>query len=358
MKHAVGYNAWKRSCFVAGFILVLFFLEVFTWFFLLMDHVIFPKFKKVVIKSPVFIIGMTRTGTTHLYRTLSLDNHRFTSMKLWEIIFAPSITQRKMISLIGRVRFLRNGLSKKVAPFIESAVFKNISNIHETRFHLCEEDEFAFLHLLATGTLSFAFPRLKSFTKLAQFDDLLSESRKKQIMKFYRGIIKRHLYVHGPETIYLAKSASHTPKINSFKEYFPDSRVICLLRDPVQVIGSTLSLFRAIRESFYVPVSTDELVKGTLALADHWFSYPLRMEKQTGNSFIFFMKYKELVNDLEYCIRSLYSEFNFEMSDDFTQKLNIESKKRFISKHHYSLEEFSLNQDDIISRYGFIYSKL
>ena len=63
-------------------------------FFLLLDHVFFPSFKRQIIRNPVFIVAAPRSGTTYLFHTLAKDQTTFTAFKLWEIILAPSIIQK------------------------------------------------------------------------------------------------------------------------------------------------------------------------------------------------------------------------------------------------------------------------
>lgn len=61
---------------------------------LLLDYLLFPDFRRVRVREPLFVVGVPRSGTTFLHRLLAGDRERFTTTALWELIFAPSITQR------------------------------------------------------------------------------------------------------------------------------------------------------------------------------------------------------------------------------------------------------------------------
>ena len=63
---------------------------------LIIDWILFPRFKKQVIKNPIFIASLPRTGTTNLLHSLTSIDTPFTAMSLWEIILAPSIIQKKI----------------------------------------------------------------------------------------------------------------------------------------------------------------------------------------------------------------------------------------------------------------------
>ena len=46
----------------------------------------YPDILKVPVVSPVFVMGLPRTGTTLLHRLLSLDTKRFRAPLLWELL--------------------------------------------------------------------------------------------------------------------------------------------------------------------------------------------------------------------------------------------------------------------------------
>ena len=65
-------------------------LRVTNRLFLALDNIIFPSFSSIKIEKPVMIVSMPRCGTTYLHHTLANHDETFTTMKLWELIFAPS----------------------------------------------------------------------------------------------------------------------------------------------------------------------------------------------------------------------------------------------------------------------------
>ena len=78
--------------------------------FLLMDNIFF-NYQKIKINKPLFIIGFPRSGTTFLHKMLLKDT-QFTTPQLWELIFAPSILQKKIYyyisDLFNENNFLNN----------------------------------------------------------------------------------------------------------------------------------------------------------------------------------------------------------------------------------------------------------
>ena len=71
-------------------------VEITNWLGFLLDSILFRDCRNLLIREPVFIVGVPRSGTTFLHRLLARDEEQFTSMKFWEILFAPSIIQKKI----------------------------------------------------------------------------------------------------------------------------------------------------------------------------------------------------------------------------------------------------------------------
>ena len=69
---------------------------------LLLDYLLFPDFRRVQVREPLFVVGVPRSGTTFLHRLLAMDE-RFTTTALWELLFATSITQRYFWTGVARL---------------------------------------------------------------------------------------------------------------------------------------------------------------------------------------------------------------------------------------------------------------
>ena len=341
----------KRLLFISILYVVVTFIEVFHRIFLVLDHLFFPSFRKVNIREPVIITGMPRTGSSFFYESLAADSERFTAMKLWEILLAPSIIQKKILVFVRQMdRYLGNYLNRGMTK-IEDLIFGGIETIHPMKFRDAEEDEFLFLHRWASAYLIFIFPRIKHVLKFARFDDLVSDRRKASLMRYYKKCVQRHLYTFGSGRQYLAKGSAHSPRLRSLMETFPGCRIICLYRSPLQVVPSALSLFRSNLMSFYSPFEIGDLRDLTLDIADHWYRYPLEVRKKTGSDAVHVIHFTEMTADIRETISSLYRAFKYEMGEEFSLHLDRTARKRHKSRHRYSPKEFTLTKAEIDARY-------
>ena len=88
-------------------------LLVINKFFIYLDRILFPRFKNHKVENPVFIVSIPRSGTTYLYHSLAENPNKFTYFKLWEIITAPSITQKYIFKTIIKIDQIMGAPIKK-----------------------------------------------------------------------------------------------------------------------------------------------------------------------------------------------------------------------------------------------------
>ena len=65
-----------------------------------LDEILFPGLRHVTVRTPVFIVGHARSGTTLLHRLMSEDRARFSVFLYYELFF-PSLLQKKAIRALA-----------------------------------------------------------------------------------------------------------------------------------------------------------------------------------------------------------------------------------------------------------------
>lgn len=179
--------------------------------------------------DPIFIIGHWRTGTTLLHEMLILDpRHSFPNtyeclepnhflltearFKRWFAILAP--THRPMDNMAA-------GWDRP------------------------QEDEFALCMMgQPSPYLTIAFPnRPPQDQEAFDLDGLRPRQRQAWKNAFLRFL--RHLTIKDPRRLVL-KSPTHTCRIPTLLELFPDARFIHIVRDPYSVFPSTMNLWKSL----------------------------------------------------------------------------------------------------------------
>lgn len=353
----------RRAAVAIGFYTVFPLLELITWLGLLLDEVIFPGYRQQPVRSPVFIIGNFRSGTTFLHRLLALDAQHFSSMKMWEILFAPSIVQRRFANALATLdRRLRNRLRQRLDRIEKRWDERNA--MHAVSLGEPEEDDYLLLHAWSALSVGLSAGLLNEASPYARFDQALPTAKRERVMGFYQRCVQRHLYAHrgawgSNGRQYLAKNPALTPKLETLYTRFPDAKIICLVRSPLEVVPSFLSMMQFTWRVLGLPATAPALRNFVIDMLGHWYRYPLeRLARAPKNSWVV-VNYDDLVGDPEQTIVAIYERFGFEMSSAFAQVLRAEAAgaRRFSSRHQYSLEKLGLTREQVVTEFQDIFDR-
>jgi len=132
-------------------------LQLINGFFLMLDWILFPGFRHVEVREPVFIVGNPRTGSTHLLRVLAQDKKTFATPKLWEQVLAPSITQRKIVRALGRLDRRLGGSIRGWLTGWQNRAFQEEEQYRRLRLEEPDEDELGLLTISLPSILYLPF---------------------------------------------------------------------------------------------------------------------------------------------------------------------------------------------------------
>ncbi len=315
-----------------------------------LDQLFYPEHKKQDIEKPIFIIGNFRSGTTLLHRLLAKDP-RFTGMKAWEIYVAPTILQRKLIRWLMKINWMIGNPIQKIITAFEKAL-KEYSYMHKTGLKEIEEDGHVLLHIWSTYNLFAFFPFPELVNKYIYYDEEVPQEQKDMEMAYYQEILKRHIYANNGKQ-YISKNPSYSPKVKTLHQKFPDAKFINLVRSPLRVIPSSVSMFSNHWKTYgepgqEYPQPGPEIMQEQ---AKHWYLYPHQYLKKLPPDQYVMVRYRDLVADPQKTVENIYLHFNMDMTPEYRQILTFESEKakQFKSNHTYSLEKMGLNHEDILN---------
>ncbi len=349
----------KRVLFLLGFYTVFLPVQLVNGFFFLLDYVLFPGFRQVEVREPVFIVGNPRSGSTHLLRVLAQDQETFASAKLWELLLAPSITQRKIVGALAVLDRHLGGLLRSWLFDWQERAFREAGTYHKIRLQEPDEDELSLLPIFSAIHLAFPFPFLDEFARYIYFDLRVPSDERKRFIAFYRRSMQRTLYLRGPTKRFLSKTPANSGRVGTLRDAFPDARFIYTNRDPASVVPSTLSLFSFQWSVFCDPLEAYPFREDMLAMTKHWYRYTIqRLEQMPTDSYAMVM-YDDLTRDLRQTVTEIYAEFGFDISPAYAQALEEEVRKanQYTSRHQYSLQEMGLSRERIEAEYRDVYDR-
>ncbi len=354
----------RRILVALAFLLVMPPLQALVWIGLTADELLFRRYRRVRVDAPLFIIGNPRSGTTLLHRLLAEDRVRFSSMQMWEVLFAPSVLARRLVATVAALdRRLGRPLRRRIARMEATWRARNV--MHEVSLFAPEEDDYLLLHIWSALTIGLSAGLLAEARRYTRFDAVLPEARRRRIMRFYRRCVQRHLYHtmrrlrrDGPPT-YLAKNPALAPKLDSLFAAFPDARIIYVVRNPLDVVPSYLSVMQFSWRALGVPVPTEALRDYVLEMAHHWYQYPLERLSQAPLQSHIIINYEQLLADPKGTIDAIYAHFAFEVDPAFARRLAQRSEhiRHYQSRHDYDPEYFGLSRQRIVTRFADIFDR-
>lgn len=356
-EHTLAPLTLRRMVVLATFFPAYFFIEILNWLGFLLDKVLFTDFRNLEVKRPLFIVGYPRSGTTFLQRLIGKDKEHFSHMKMWELVFAPSIIQKKVLKFIGSMDQQVGSPLHKLVIAVEKVIFRKSRKFHKIGFFEAEEDEIILSHIFASAFLSFVFP-FEEMERFSDFDRVLTREERKRVMRFYKECVQRHLYVFGKDKHFSSKNPAFSAKIQSIFENFPDAKIVCTVRTPLEAVPSALSWMTFCINLFNSGVERDASDRIREAIA-HFYTYPLEKLREYPNENWAIESYLNIVGNPVQTVKKLYKHFGFELSDEYLEVLQEEAgkAKKYESKHEYSLEEFGLTEAKVVSDYEAIFKE-
>lgn len=324
------------------------------WGFFLLDELLFPGYRKLRIREPLFVVGLPRSGTSFLQRVLARDEARFTTTRLWELLLAPSITQRKILLGLGALDHALGRPVGRLMAWTEARGFRWMEAIHEVSLADPEEDYFLLLPVFACFLLVVPYPYHPAVWELARFDELPKRKRD-AILDFYRRALQRHLYMAGPEKQILSKNPAFTPFLRSLLESFPDARVLCCVRDPEKAVPSVLSSLRPGAAFLGYEMSEPKIRDAFLDMLVHFSEHALDVLSREPEDRYAFVPMPALKADVRrFVLEEVYRRFGWEAEATFLDSLEEDRARgaSYTSRHRYSLEEFGLQAREIRTRFA------
>jgi len=181
--------------------------------------------------DPVFIIGHWRTGTTLLYKLMSLDE-QFTAPTLFQVAEPDSLLTSHayykpiMLALVKETRPMDNVKVGMDEP---------------------QEDEYAIYRLTGTSPLEqLIFPKNGQYFVEDWAKNIPSpgtnEHVKEELASFYRKI------TYAKKGIVLSKNPFHSFRLGMLLEAFPKARFIQIHRHPFDVVPSTMNMWNILQK--------------------------------------------------------------------------------------------------------------
>tara|TARA_B100000609_G_C17131534_1_gene390498 strand:- start:120 stop:872 length:753 start_codon:yes stop_codon:yes gene_type:complete len=155
---------------------------------------------------------------------------------------------------------------------------------------------------------------------------------------------------------YIGKLFSLSSNLPAFQKFFPDSKILYLIRDPLSVIPSGLSLVTGVLDKRFNFWSLKKEIRDRFILRlykalvellnrfhDDWVKGKIEKEK------VMIIKYDLMMSDFELVMRKIITFTETENNDDLTAAIKkiARSQQNYKSKHNYDLKKFGLTEEKV-----------
>lgn len=323
---------------------------------LALDHVFFPSHRKQPIDRPIFIIGNPRSGTTFLHRLL-LGAGDMAALELWEMLF-PAITARKLLG--GIVPRLDKLSPARYHP----------SDVHDTSLRGIETDDVAWFFRTLDGPFAWAYflawqDTWGSGLSRREFAiDGVTPREENRFFKYYESCWRRNLTLKGANRV-LAKTSMLTMRLDAVLRRYPDCKLVYVIRDPVEVIPSGMSLLASVLENGYdVWNRTKEedqrrwlenLYQASCDMLRYFYEAQSAGKIPERNLCV--VRYEDLINDLEPTMERILDFIEIKPTEAFVDEVREQAARQrgYTSRHEHSPQQFGIAPERIRQDLGFIY---
>jgi omega-hydroxy-beta-dihydromenaquinone-9 sulfotransferase len=280
----------------------------------------------------------------------------FVVFRFWELLF-PSLSSRKLVGPVIN-RMIRDG-KDVIVP-------KTVGHL----FALGEVDEEEFLFLF--HALTQFYPPLSGLAFSEQdFDDIvfcdeLPEKLRRESMEWLDGCFRRQLLSTGNQRV-VTKMNYSALRVRSLLEFYPNARIVYLVRSPLETIPSHLSLHQ---NMCYHQWGKDRLPADVLEryirrryehnVSLYRYVEDLLTANALSESQVITVRYDDMMSDLEAEVGRVARFCELELSEALCNSIAEQAKiQRGYKREHnnHQIEEFGLSRADLLRDLGFVFER-
>jgi hypothetical protein len=293
-----------------------------------------PQIADQVIRAPLFITGLPRTGTTLLHGLLAQDVSS-RAPQTWEVMHPSPPPER--FSYDDDLRISRTAKQLKWLDVITPG-FRRVHPIGPRLPQEC-------IAITGHAFISYLFESMYFVDSYRAWH----ESQDKRPAYEYHRQFLQHLQWRAPGSHWVLKAPSHLFALETLMQVYPDARIIMTHRDPLKVLPSCASFTETLRGSF-----TNHLDRKNLGaeITQHWQKgarLAIEFRQRNGNSQgrLFNVLYSDLIREPMEVVRRIYRHFDMELTVETENAMLCflaQNPQNMYGVHHYSLEKFGLER--------------
>ncbi len=301
-----------------------------------------PEIEKEEIREPLFIVGLSRSGTSILHELLDQDPRHRTLLS-WEARYPCPPPEAATYETDKRIRLANFELT------LWSRIVPAYRSMHEMGGRIPTECGDITCNAFIGDRLP-ALHQVPSYaTKIADIDIRPAYTMHKKILQILQWKM--------PGERWLLKAPAHMNWLPTLFDIYPDARMIQTHRDPLQIMGSTVSLISAIlwMRTKEVDPEAVKLAFGPAYYEPQLYNVMrLRDESVVPTPQFYDVRFQDLMSAPFDTVRAAYDYFGWDYTDEAESRMRayLEHKPRDkFGKHFYSFHDLGLDLETERNRY-------
>jgi len=296
------------------------------------------------VEQPLFIVGLSRTGTTALSQLLACDPAN-RSLLGWEA--SQSVPPPTRAEYASDARFE----AARASDGLLDAINPGFKAIHNDPADQPVECAVVLAQHFLSASLSTCF-------NVPDYDEWMLAADGHGAYAYHRQVLQ--VLQSDCAGRWQLKSPVHCHFISALYDTYPDACFVVTHRDPVKAVASVLSLVESLTGTFsdadhhrYIaqhwPVMVQSMCDRVLDFRDHCPDAPFHD-----------MPYEQLVRDPVGAVRDLYRTFGRELLPQAEEAMRVHADatpQGVHGTHTYRLADFGLTRDEVAERFTRYYER-
>ncbi len=305
-----------------------------------LDGLLLGRVRRGRVERPIVIVGNPRSGTTFLHRWLDRQGVG-AGVPLWRLLFPVAtlgLLVRPFLPLLERVSPARH----------------HASAAHKTSLVSPETDDAGLFFRFHDGFFLYGFFWAWAEDERRSWFDPRVRDTSARDFDWLERIWVRHAWATGARPI--GKLFSVAVRTPAFLERFPDARVLYMVRDPVSVIPSCMSLVTGVLDKRFgiwklpEPVRARYLERLYQALVDLYLVFHEdwtagRVDRER----VHIVRFDRMMRDFEGVMDEVLAFLGVEADEALAAAIREtgEKQRAYKSRHAYDLARFGLTEERI-----------
>lgn len=307
-----------------------------------------PEIHDIKIEKPIIVVGLPRSGTTHLLNLMGADK-RLRSLPLWESYEPLPLPGEEPLEDGTDPRYKRCSdqwdMMSQMTPLLAAMHPMNPDHIHEE------------LELMGPDFASYNFEWLTMSPRWR--DDYYSKDQTPHY-EYMKTVMKILQWRQGPDR-WVLKCPQHLEQLPVLMKVFPDATIAVTHRDPVSVIQSAMTMLGYGQRMNRKETALDKLAAYWPDRIEHLLRACVRDRGDIPESQSIDVPFHEFMADDVGMVEKIYEKAGLEMTAEARQDIQDYMDAHPRGKHGrvvYNLrEDFGLDPAELQERFAFYYER-